>query len=172
MAGKTPYQAVKSFLAPLQLSVSCVSHAVIQHGGREYEPNAGPYALVVGGECRLRRDPSLTLDIRMQYKIVEALGDRGLYKVTITAYMYIVDDHRGHEVFSYHWQPDAPEVKFPHLHVEHPAFKRAHFPTGRISLEEVLRLLITDFGVQPLKSDWNRILTKTHQKFATYRTWG
>lgn len=92
--------------------------------------------------------------------------------MTITAYMYIVDDHRGREVFSYHWQPSHPEVKFPHLHVEPHAFKKAHFPTGRISLEEVLRLLITDFGVQPLRSDWDKVLAKTHQKFATYRTWG
>lgn len=134
--------------------------------------NAGPYALVVGGTCGLKRDPSLTLDIRMQYKIVEASGERGPYKVTITAYMYIVDDHRGREVFSYHWQPDGPKVKFPYLHVEHPHFKKAHFPTGRISLEEVLRLLIVDFGVRPLRSDWDKILTETHQKFATYRTWG
>lgn len=130
-------------------------------------PNAGPYALVVGGKCSLMRDPSLALDIRMQYRIVEASGDRGPYKVTITAYMYIVDDHRGREVFSYHWQPDGPKVKFPHLHVEHPAFKKAHFPTRRISLEEVLTLLIADFGVQPLKSDWERVLTGTQQKFAT-----
>ncbi len=172
MAGKTPYLAVKNFFSPLQLAVSRVSRAVIQHGGSEYEVNAGPYALVVGGKCKLKRDPPLTLDIRMQYKIVEASGERGPYKVTITAYMYIVDDHRGHEVFSYHWQPDAPEIKFPHIHVEHPNFKKAHFPTGRISLEEVLRLLITDFGVEPLRSDWNRVLTKTQQKFATYRTWG
>lgn len=172
MAGKTPYQAVKNFLTPLQRAVSCVSHAVIQHGGREYELNAGPYALVVSGKRKLKRDPPLTLDIRMQYKIVEASGDRGPYKVTITAYMYMVDDHQGHEIFSYHWQPDGPKVKFPHLHVEHPNFKKAHFPTGRISLEEVLSLLITDFEVHPLRPNWDRILTETHKKFATYRTWG
>lgn len=171
MAGNTPYQAVKNFLAPLQLAISCVSHAVIRHGGKEYDVNSGPYAILVGGKCKLKRDPALTLDIRMQYKIVEAPGERGPYKVTITAYMYIVDDHRGREVFSYHWQPDGPQVKHPHLHVEHPAFKMAHFPTGRISLEDIVRLLVSDFGVRPLKSDWNEILSETHRKFSAYRTW-
>lgn len=172
MAGKTPYQAVQNFLAPLRRAISCVSRAGIQHGGRDYELNADPYALVVRGQRKLRCHPPLSIDIRMQYKIVEASGERGPYKVKITAYMYIVDDHRGHEVFSYHWQPDAPEVKFPHLHVEHPHLKKAHFPTSRISIEEVLRLLITDFEVRPLRSDWDTILTETHQKFAAYRTWG
>jgi hypothetical protein len=172
LAGKTPYQAVRNFLDPLQRAVSCVYHAVIHHGGREYEVNTGPYALVIGGVRRLKRNPPLTLDIRMQYKIVEASGDRGPYKVKITAYMYIVEDHRGHELFSYHWHPDSPEVKFPHLHVEHPTLKKAHLPTGRISLEEVLRLLITDFGVCPLKSNRDEILTETLGKFSTYRTWG
>lgn len=171
MAGKTLYQAVQNFLAPLQRAISCVSRAVIQHGGKEYEVNAGPYALMVGGACKLKRNPSLALDIRMQYKIVEASSERGPYKVKITAYMYIVEDHRGHEVFSYHWQPDSPEVKFPHLHVEHPTFKKAHLPTGRISLEEVLKVLITDFGVQPLKPNWEKILTETLGKFSAYRTW-
>lgn len=174
MAGKTPRDAVQNYLAPLQRAISCVSPAVIQHGGQVYDVHAGPYALLVGeaGKCKLKRDPPLTLDLRMQYRIVEASGDRGPFKVTTTAYMYIVDDHHGHEVFSYHWQPDEPTTRFPHLHVGHPPMKKAHFPTGRIALEEVLRLLITGFGVRPSRQDWSQILTSTQRQFTTWRTWG
>jgi hypothetical protein len=66
-------------------------------------------------------------------------------------------------------------IKDPHLHVTGaspfvlsptpgrqealsiPAGK-AHFPTGPVSLQSIIRLLIEDFGVQPARPDWQAIL--------------
>ena len=36
--------------------------------------------------------------------------------------------------------------------------RKAYFTTGRIALEDVLRLVITQFGVIPLHDDWETIL--------------
>lgn len=179
MAGKSPRQAVDRFLTFLQHSLSCVTPAVIVTSG-DYAVEGGPYALTVGqeGKCRLKSDHRLTLDIRMQYRIVEASGDRGPYKVTITAYIYTLEDQKGHEIFSYQWHPADHRIDFPHLHlghgaqVRHPGFEKAHLPTGRVSLEEVLRLLIMDFAVRPLRKDWSAVLSENQARFATYRTWG
>jgi hypothetical protein len=38
-----------------------------------------------------------------------------------------------------------------------PELINAHFPTGRIALEDVLRLAITEFGVRPPRSDWAEV---------------
>ena len=41
-----------------------------------------------------------------------------------------------------------------------------------IALEQVLRMLIDEFGVQPRRDDWRDVLTETQEAFETYRTWG
>ena len=35
----------------------------------------------------------------------------------------------------------------------------AHLPTGDVSLNEILRVLINEMRVRPLRSDWESILT-------------
>jgi hypothetical protein len=62
------------------------------------------------------------------------------------------EGRRGQEerLFAYHWHPTgASPVTWPHLHVLDPAsaLRKVHLPTGRISLEEVLRLAVVEFAV-------------------------
>ena len=66
----------------------------------------------------------------------------------------------------YHWEPrgNSPVV-IPHLHLEQAAgvireeVRDAHLPTGDVSLNAILRVLIEEVGVQPRRSDWNSILS-------------
>lgn len=37
---------------------------------------------------------------------------------------------------------------------------KAHLPTEVISLPEVIRMTITEFGVEPLRSDWAAVLAE------------
>ena len=46
-----------------------------------------------------------------------------------------------------------------------------HIPTGRTALEDMLRLMIRDFGVEPQRSDWSAVLDETLARYATWRTW-
>jgi hypothetical protein len=65
---------------------------------------------------------------------------------------------------------------YPHMHAEQGGnglieLQKAHLPTGRIAVEEFLRLLIETFAVRPRRVDWNRILRETQAEFEKWRTW-
>jgi hypothetical protein len=48
---------------------------------------------------------------------------------------------------------------------------RAHIPTGRVSLESVIELLIQDFGVVPLSADWPATLATSRSHLHQWRSW-
>ena len=56
--------------------------------------------------------------------------------------------------------------------LQHHLHKSAHLPTGRIALEDVVRCVITQLGVIPLRPDWEAILAETQAAFQQWRTWG
>jgi len=73
--------------------------------------------------------------------------------------------------------------KFPHMHVNAAVTHRSargvdtslsvdslHIPTGRISLEMVVRMLIEEFDVKPIKKNWERVLIRTASEFARRRS--
>lgn len=91
-------------------------------------------------------------------------------------YEYRLLDHNHTELLVYHWQP-GPEFQgpdHPHLHVSAALhaqvdavthlqidLDRRHIATGRVSLEAVVRMLITEFGIAPQRPDWRRTLDRT-----------
>lgn len=93
----------------------------------------------------------------------------GPYRCSTTRYLYGLDDESGQEVLSYQWHPDSRSpITWPHLHlaagaeVAHLHVARAHLSTGRVSIEQVLRLAIGELGVEPLRDDWSDVLDRTH----------
>ena len=83
------------------------------------------------------------------------------------------------EVLGYHWHPqERNAVTYPHLHLYHGAgtlqhnLLKAHLPTARIAIEDVVRCVITQLGVVPFKADWETILAETQASFQQWRTWG
>jgi len=46
-----------------------------------------------------------------------------------------------------------------------------HNPTGRVSLESVVRACITEYGVAPMKDDWDKTLEFREADFLLYRSW-
>jgi hypothetical protein len=80
-------------------------------------------------------------------------------------YRFELRDTEGREVFAYHLHPDGlSDVTEPHLHAgcTHPLFDlgKAHLPTGNVSLRAVIRCLIVEFGVEPLRPDWQDIVAE------------
>jgi hypothetical protein len=179
LAGKSPAEAVTNFARPLQLAASCVTRDVLDlHGG--YHPSEAPHALTLGAEepVRLRGAGELALSVTLHYRIVEASGARGPWKVSTVGYLYALDDAEGREILGYHWHPHGRgEITRPHLHLgagamvgrEH--LPSAHLPTGRVALEALLRCAIADLGVEPLRSDWRDVLDAAEAGFETWRTW-
>jgi hypothetical protein len=94
------------------------------------------------------------------------------------AYYYTLRESNGPEIFSYQWHPkQRSSVTFPHLHLRSGAkigraeFADAHLPTGRVALEDFVRLLIDDFGVLPIRSDWETALLQSRAEFDEDRSW-
>ena len=180
MAGKTPPEAVRNFLEPLQHALSCVSQELLTVRGG-YHPSGTPHALTLGNSpAILGRDRQFALKVIQHYRIIEHEGVRGPWKVRTVAYYYTVEEagESGREMFAYHWHPsERTAITFPHFHLYQGAgpmrddVRKAHFPTGRVSFEDVLRLVITQFGVLPLRDDWAAILDQTQTAFEDWHTW-
>jgi hypothetical protein len=67
-------------------------------------------------------------------------------------------------------------VSFPHLHLQYGAglgrseFERAHLPTGRVTVQDFVRLLIGDFAVPPGRDDWEAALQESRREFESDRS--
>jgi hypothetical protein len=82
------------------------------------------------------------------------------------AYAYRVADEADVEILAFHWHPWEPGYEDPHVHLSYGAgalrdeLQRAHLPTGQVSLQEFLLFAIRDFGVEPRRKDYARILAR------------
>lgn len=113
------------------------------------------------------------------YRVVEATGALGPWKVTTATYYYQLLNDNEKEILSYHWHPKEPNTySLPHLHlgsgstVTHGGLRKAHLPTGRVAVEDILLLAILHLGVAPRRTDWEEVLNETKAKFEQYKTWG
>ena len=75
-------------------------------------------------------------------------------------------------ILSYHWHPNGrSRVKTPHLHVGGRTtpvdLSKAHLPTGFVTLPAVIRMTITEFGVEPLRADWRDVLAEAERALAS-----
>ena len=178
MPGRTPYAAVEAYVQPLREAISCLSHtAHFATAGGHYVSDK-PHALTLVNGARLRLqgsdDTDLILSVSQQYEIVEhEVG----FRVHTLKYAYKIDNwHDGHEVMAYHWHP-TEQIKYPHLHLSYGArvgredLLKAHVPTGRIALEDVIQFLIESFRVVPMKEQWEAVLDGSRAKFREYRSW-
>jgi hypothetical protein len=93
--------------------------------------------------------------------------------------LYTIEDEHHHEILAYHWHPNAPNSRtpWPHVHIQHGVnvgrheLAGTHVPTGRVSLESFLRMIIEVFGVPAKNADWERILERTEGRFDFARNW-
>ena len=184
MAGRTPPEAVNNFLAPLHRVLSCVTPEVISVGGGYHRSDRPHVLFFQNNPVMLGRDRRFALKLIQQYRIVEGEEERGPGKVSTVAYYYTLRTPEtpacpSQEVLGYHWHPqETHTLTYPHLHLyqgagalQHNLIK-AHLPTARIAIEDVVRFVITQLGVVPLRDDWEAILAETQDAFQQWRTWG
>lgn len=127
---------------------------------------------------RRHRGPALMLRVQMQYEIIRTTEpDRPPWRVSTRAYAYELQTTSGELVLSYHWHPSSA-VQAPHTHLGHTQLapdavlsQKAHQPTGRVSLESVVRACITEYNVRALKEDWDKTLALREGDFQLYRSW-
>jgi hypothetical protein len=153
---------------------------VLSPGGRDVTGKI--HALTVNNDkpITLRCDRlRLLLKVGMKYEIIrnELTPEAGLWRVGTRAYMYEIQTASGEMVWCYHWHPTS-NFNNPHAHIGSTQLaqdavlsNKAHYPTGRISLESVTRSLITDYGVSPLQENWAKTLEVRETDFERHRSW-
>lgn len=178
-AGRTPPEAVNNFLNLLQRSLSCLTRTVI-HVKDGDDPSSDLYPLSLQeNPCLLGRDRRFTIKVIQHYRVIACEGIRGRWKVTEDAYYYTLGQANGPELIGFHLHPhERTAVTYPHLHV-YPATRldqhhliKTPIPTGRVSLEAVLRYAITELGVEPLRPDWTNVLGTSREFLETWRGGG
>lgn len=185
MAGKNPSEAYRNFQDSLNRALGCITagRLTVPRGPRFEADHEYPIALNRGDGVVLRGDHHLLFSVIQHFTIMKTQDpDRGPFKVRTKSYFYHIATQSREELLAYHWEPETSEGRtFPHLHVglvsiaqdapiPRERFHRLHIPTGRVSLESVIRLLIEEFGVVPQKDDWREILDDTEEAFMRYKT--
>jgi len=180
VSGRTPREAVDNYVRPLQRAVSCVSDAVVQllADGRKEGAVRG-FVVNQNESFSLAGPQRFLLNVSQRYEVVQATGDKGPWKVSTRGYQYhlVTADHT--EVLLWHWHPVGfSSYDQPHMHAGRAVLdpggvltRKAHLPTGRVAIEEMLLLLISDFQVVPRRSDFSEVLLDNLQAFKRYRTW-
>ena len=177
MPGETPREAVQNYMAPLQQAVSCVCKAVLRP--TSYEPSDTPHLLYSEQMPCLLARTKLCFDVSQKFRIIEDL-QYGPWRITTAGYKYTIETADGEEILGYHWHPESrSQFREPHLHLGYGAkigrreleSTKAHLPTGRVAMEDFIRLLIEVFEANP-RNDWKDVLNRTAQKFWQYATWG
>jgi hypothetical protein len=121
-----------------------------------YSARIGAIQLLLGHQFRVVRD------------------GRMAWHVSTVAYRYHLLDATGQELIGWHWHPGIGTDR-PHLHVPaDPVGRRAHVPTGRVSIEAVLAFLLNELDVPPRRDhadDFADVLAAAERPFIRHRRW-
>ncbi len=140
------------FAATLQRAVACVSPAVLVQA--RSSPGA-PYHLSFRDRfVPLQGRHRLALSVLHAYELRGRAEAPGSLVVRSAGYWYQLRERNGAEVIACHWHPTGHgQVPFAHLHLAGQADtvtidRKRHVPTGRVSLEAVVRFAIEELGVR------------------------
>lgn len=176
----TPNRAFRDYLDPLEQALGCIaSERLVAMSPRPRD--VGPvYTIVLNNNepVVLKGKSPIRLSAGQLCRIIEYVGTgQVVYKVQLVGYWYILSSQEGREILTYHWTPeedDALMITTPHLHVgsvnisdtaplSPKTFNKLHVPTGVVSLQSVVRFLITEVGVEPRRADWSEILEEASE---------
>lgn len=172
MPGRTAQEAVQNYIEPLRRALGCLDgYAQIRVSSRvDRVGDVG--AWILNGPDGMELKNFGVLHAQQSFELVEADPEKfdtsiGKLRVSTRMYIYRVV-HREWEL-RWHWHPEgnSPEHR-PHIH---PSMDlKAHLPTPRFSLEEVVEACIS-LGARPAREDWSARLAETDGIHKLYRTW-
>jgi hypothetical protein len=95
-----------------------------------------------------------------------------------SGYRYSLSENPDDEdqwIFRYEYSL-SPEENVPHAHLHVNAkrddkpLRHIHFPTGRLSIEQIIAHLICEHGIESKRADWLNFLANSHRGFLNRRT--
>lgn len=160
--GKTPQAAARAFRDSLQRSLDCAVEARLNIDG--YRPSQSadlPYTADLSGgkPTPFARQSDLQLVV-VRYLLIEAEDeDPGRWTTHVVRYEYALEDQNGGEILAYHWHPNRRNaLASPHLHIGgavltavYKNLSKAHVPTERIVLEDVLWFAMRELKAPPTR---------------------
>lgn len=177
--GRPAFVALENLIG-LLLRLTVLHRSGVVRLWRQHHPDRA----TIGG-ARFILDPLPLNDgrlLRLAIDLFLARDDpRGpLLKVSRSSFQYQLDPEAARWVFRYEYDRDQNPHSHPQAHLQlrgdlgepsllaqRRALERLHFPTGRMPLEGVIRLLVEEFGVpcnQPA-SVWRPVLAETERSF-------
>ena len=148
-------------MARLQRTLTCVTPAILARTPGAASDERG-LLLNRSRPVPLSGLQSLRLDIEVRY-VVRPVGKARDWEAHLAGYIYAIQGPDEEDLLAYHWHPASiSRVTWPHLHVARITHElvsgRTHLPTGQVQLEDMVRLLIEEFSVQPRRRDWAAVL--------------
>lgn len=180
MPGRSPSEAVAAFLEPIQIAVSCIGIAKVTLSPKGRSELGQTHLLTLNGGVPVLLSNGHGLDVRLQYEIVRSAASAAQpFRVTTRAYLHAIKAPDGRELISAHWHPTGNSAEHePHWHIGAAALAddgvfspRAHIPSPRVSIENLVGMCITQFGCRPQKDDWEELLTRSDADFRNHRSW-
>jgi hypothetical protein len=179
LADRTARDAFEDFLEPLQRAIQCVTHDILVADGWKVSEEPHSVSFPHGDSVALHGDHRLRLEVTHRYRLVPEAGSHGKPRVKTIGYGYEIRDAGDRPLLRYDYHPQGRSpVVWPHLHLwrvdTSPVnFRKSHIPTGRVSLEAVLRFLIMELGVETTGStdDCLALLDRLEGDFDNKRTW-
>lgn len=177
MPGKNPNEAFHNFYRPLQQNLSCISKDILvaSRGGQSEIDKI--HGLTLSNGPILISAEGVQLDIQLQYMIVKTdRTGKDSYRCSTRAYAYSLLSEYDHVLYAWHWHPFGnSSFAAPHVHPRavDPRLvpEKAHFPSGRMSMEEIIRAVITEMRAPTERDDWDSVLALNQGKFELYRSW-
>lgn len=176
------YRAVRRFVDDRQAALSCVTPERLSFA--QYHQSDRLHSVWLADDAApvpLRGAFRLGLAVALGYHVVRDAGVAGGWTLSTARYIYEIVDAQGDSLFEFHWHPDgSSRVGTPHLHIRptlkvgegsldlYRAVTKSHIPTGHLSLEQVIRFLLPEVEVEPLRKNWEAVLQATE---ARHREW-
>ena len=185
---RTPYEAEQRYIRIISRSLTCITRAIWTATPSIRGTDEDRTLLVSrasdGSPIRLSRaeGPPVHLTAYQQFRLMpDTRWAADEWKASSRQYGYEIweptDDHKLKPVIQWHWHPGSGNTDEPHIHVRASedicgrATRRLHIPSERVAFESIVRFLIVDLGVVPLRDDWEELVNDALSAFVRFRTW-
>lgn len=170
----------------ISIPLTCVTHSVWCDGPTLRGSEEEDRVLQLTGSprpLRLRRagKSPIYLTATQGYRLVpDPRFAPGEWKATTRGYAYTVYDTVDHEAtkaIAWHWHPGTGKSDEPHLHVYREGqiageyLNKLHLPGERVAFEAVIKFVIDELGVDPIRMDWQSQIDSALERFTRFRTW-
>jgi hypothetical protein len=176
---KNEREALRRYKQVLQRSLGCVTPAIWITGATERDPDVH-YLTTSEDPIRVPTDAGggyVYLSASQNFRYDRHGRFPGEWKVTTLGYVYRValGPSQDDSIVAWHWHPSTKAECHVHSFSSHGLLPgglgELHLPTGRVSIEQILRFLILDLGVRA-RVGWEQAIGESEARFNEYKSWG